>query len=446
MFLRDSMAKILVTGSKGFIGRRLVYGFLKEGHQVFALTRKKSQDNRFRDFNNFNEIIGDMTKEGFIEALPHDIDAAYYFLHSLATFNQDLTNQEKKVAKNFLNAIEKTTCKQIIYLAGIVEHQEELSDHLKSRHAVEEVLKNSQIPLTVLRSSIVIGSSSASFEIMRDLCEKLPFMIAPKWVRSYCQPIAICDVLYYLKQALLNPKCFNKTYDIAGPEAVTFEELLMRYSKFRGLKRKILNVPALTPRLSSYWLYFITNINFSICRYLVDSMKHSTRKFNNLIDDDIPRKTLTIEESLKLIFQSLDQNEAVSFYDKVLTGKEFIDPHFVSAPRRGVFNYKYKAPFKGSVDTLFQSILSNTKSIVKDGSLELLFSDPERKKILFKYNLVGKPYEKWLTFKIDQINKVLSLKLTLRPIGLKGRMYGFFWKPILNLNIKKILNFFVHLV
>jgi uncharacterized protein YbjT (DUF2867 family) len=438
------MAKILVTGSKGFIGRRVVYGLLKEGHTVFALSRKKSHDNRFKDFSNYNEIFGDMTKEGVINQLPYDIDAAYYFLHSLSTFNQDLTDQEKKVAKNFLSAIEKTSCKQIIYLAGIVEQQEELSEHLKSRHAVEEVLKKSSIALTVLRSSIVIGSSSASFEIIRDLCEKLPFMIAPKWVRSFCQPIAVCDVLYYLIKALLNPKCFNKTYDIAGPEAVTFEELLMRYSQFRGLKRKILNVPALTPRLSSYWLYFITNISFSICRYLVDSMKHSTRKLNNQIDKDIPRKTLSINESLKLTFQSLDQNEAVSFYDKVITSKECIDPYYVSAPRRGVYTYKYKAPFKGSVDALFQSILQNQKSIIKGHSLELLFSDPERKKILFKYNLKGTPYEKWLTFKIDQVNTLLSVKLTLRPIGLKGRMYGFFLTPFHNLCVKRIVSFVIN--
>lgn len=145
---------------------------------------------------------------------------------------------------------------------------------LKSRLLVEKALKQSGIPYTVLRASIIIGVGSATFEIIRDLCKKLPIM--PKWVNSLCQPIAVGDVLFYLSSVLLNQKCMNKIFDIGGPEALTFKEVMLRYAKFRNLKRWIVSVPVLTPRLSSYWLVFITSVRYSLCSYLVESMKTST--------------------------------------------------------------------------------------------------------------------------------------------------------------------------
>jgi uncharacterized protein YbjT (DUF2867 family) len=434
------MAKVLVTGASGFIGQRVVFELLKEGHTVYALKRKKTNDS-FLDFGaNYIELEGDVSSLENLHDLPYDIDASYYFLHSLGFFSKDLTEQEKRVAQNFLKLIEKTTCKQIIYLAGIVEQKNELSEHLKSRHAVEEVLKTSFIPLTVLRSSIIIGSGSASFEIIRDLCEKLPFMVAPKWVESFCQPIAIKDVLYYLIQSLLNPLCFNKTYDIAGPEPVTFKQLLLRYSKFRNLKRFILNVPVLTPRLSSYWLYFITSVNFSICSYLVDSMKHSTRKLNDLIDKDIPLKTLTIEEALDLVFQDVEQNPAISTLAKGSFKETSIPLKEFEPPKIGCFEVTIKTLLpEGNV--FFDEFVKNCVDLEKKELINIIFEDKANKILLVKFNDYKSFGSLWFFIKQEKNQQFFKEKFIFRPTGLKGRLYWYYLKYFQLSKLRKAIKF-----
>lgn len=293
------MAKIFVAGSTGFIGKRLVSQLLKQGHEVFALARIRGIGLKAEEKSKLHPIYGDIRDPLHIEPIPSDIDVAYYLVHSMGAVVQNLTQEEEQIARNFVSIIEKTKCKQIIYLGGIIEDEASLSPHLRSRLVVEKVLKDCPIPFTILRSSIIIGSGSASFEIIRDLVEKLPVMVAPKWVMRYCQPIAVSDVLYYLSGCLLKTECFRQTYDIGGPEAITFKDILLRYAKFRGLKRYILNVPVLSPRLSSYWLVLITSVRFSICKHLVESMKQDTRKLNPAIDRVLPHVCLTYEESLR---------------------------------------------------------------------------------------------------------------------------------------------------
>jgi uncharacterized protein YbjT (DUF2867 family) len=245
-------------------------------------------------------LLGDLRDLSSIESWPTDIDAAYYLVHSMKDASQDLKSIEANAAQNFISALEKTNCAQIIYLGAIIEDETKLSPHLASRLGVETILKTSKIPLTILRASIIIGKKSASFQIIHDLVERLPIMIAPKWVNSLCQPIAIEDVLFYLEQVLFNPACYGKTFDIGGPEVLSFKELLLRYAAFRKLKRWIITVPVLTPRLSSYWLLLITSVNFSICSYLVESMKENTRKCNKTIDIVLPHTCATFEEAVAI--------------------------------------------------------------------------------------------------------------------------------------------------
>jgi hypothetical protein len=197
-------------------------------------------------------------------------------------------------------------------LGGIIELNIELSEHLESRKTVEEILKKGSSKLTVFRSSIIIGSGSASFEIIRDLVEKLPFMIAPRWVKTLCQPIAILDVLFYLKKALLNPSVYDKTFDIGGPDVYTFKEVLLEYAKFRNLKRYILDIPFLTPKLSSYWLVFITSIPYSLCSYLVESMKANSVCLNNEIKEIIPHQCMSFQEALQRAFFKIATNQVES--------------------------------------------------------------------------------------------------------------------------------------
>lgn len=297
------MAKVLVTGATGFIGKRLISHLLEQGHEIYALVHTKEIEIKALDNSRLHTIYGDIKDPATLQSFPKDIDAVYYLVHSMGHVVLNLIQEEESIARNFVSAIEKTDCKQIIFLGGIIEDEKTLSPHLQSRLAVEKQLQKSKIPCTILRASIIIGEGSASFEIIRDLAEKLPIMVAPKWVKSLCQPIAINDVLFYLTACLLNPLCFNHTYDIGGPEVMSFKEALLRYADFKHLKRHIVDVPVLTPRLSSYWLLLITSVKFSICYYLVESMKQNTRKLNKAIDAVLPHECIRYEEALNLASQ-----------------------------------------------------------------------------------------------------------------------------------------------
>lgn len=298
------MGKIFVTGAAGFIGKRLVTALLKAGHEVWGLVRMEGIPLFAEENPRLHLISGDLAKQNQFPGLPLELDAAYYLVHSMSAIMGDLESTERTVADNFVQALSKTSIKQIIYLGGIIQDETHLSPHLKSRLQVEEVLQSSGIPVTILRASIIIGSGSASFEIIRDLVEKLPVMVAPRWIESRCQPIAVKDVLFYLQQVLLNPACYGQIFDIGGPEVLTFKQALLRFAKVRDLKRYILTVPVLTPRLSSYWLVFITSVNFNLASYLIESMKNDSVCQKNCLQKIIPHNCLTYEEAIHLAFQN----------------------------------------------------------------------------------------------------------------------------------------------
>ncbi|HEV8051283.1 MAG TPA: NAD(P)H-binding protein, partial [Parachlamydiaceae bacterium] len=209
--------KIFVTGSTGFVGKRLILSLLEDGHDVYALCRIKGTQVFSGKKPNLHYIWGDLRNPDTLSAIPREIEIAYYLVHSMTDIMSDLVKMELEVAEQFVKGIAPTNVKQIIYLGGIINDEKLLSPHLKSRLLVEQILKDSKIPVTILRASIIVGTGSASFEIIRDLCEKLPFMIAPKWVNTQCQPIAIRDAIFYLSKALINMECFDKTFDIGGP-------------------------------------------------------------------------------------------------------------------------------------------------------------------------------------------------------------------------------------
>lgn len=306
------MSKILVTGATGFVGKRLILSLLADGHEVYANCRIKGMRVFAKEKPNLFYIWGDLRNSETFETVPANIDAAYYLVHSMSGIVKDLSNTEEQVATAFIKGMIKTNVRQLIYLGGIINDEHSLSPHLRSRLLVEKILTQSFIPTTILRASLIIGSGSASFEIIRDLCEKLPLMIAPKWVSSFCQPIAIHDVLFYLGKVLLNEACYNKTFDIGGPEVLTFKQLMKNYSAFRGLKTRIIEVPLLSPRLSSYWLFFITSVRFSICYYLVESMKSNTVVKLGNIQSLIPHTCLSYQQSLQLAFEKNSNNQIES--------------------------------------------------------------------------------------------------------------------------------------
>ena len=462
------MARILVTGATGFIGKRLVYHLLEKGHEVLALVRVKGTEFKIKDSTHLQLIYGDIRFPEEMEQLPEGVDAAYYLVHSMGSLVENLVEAEIGVAKKFVSLMEKNSVKQIIFLGGIIENEHQLSPHLSSRLAVEKVLSSSSIPCTILRASLIIGSGSASFEIIRDLCEKLPVMIAPKWVGSFCQPIGILDVLFYLESVLLFEVTYNKVFDIGGPEAMTFKDVLLRYAKYRKLKRFIIDVPVLTPKLSSYWLVLITSVRYSLCRYLVDSMKHSTRKLNMAIDAILPHPCLTYEQALDLAFQKISQNEVVSTWmdawDVKKVNKDL--QNYIEVPNEGCLKEKQEVQatipigdlqnriwslggdtgwyalnwawrLRGLFDKLIGGIGMNRG---RRHPIELQVGDTidfwrviladEKRGHLILYAEMKLPGDAWLEFEIDREKMTLRQTVAFRPKGFWGRTYWYLLLPI----------------
>jgi uncharacterized protein YbjT (DUF2867 family) len=264
--------KILLTGATGYIGKRLLPLLLDHENEVICCVRDKNRFYFPEEFENKIQVIeADFLDPESLKSIPNDIDAAYYLIHSMSGAS-NYEELESISAHYFIEKINQTNAKQIIYLSGIV-NDKSLSKHLSSRKAVEEILKTAAVPLTVLRAGIIVGSGSASFEIIRDLVDKLPIMVTPKWLNTKCQPIAISDVLEFLIRSLLNPAVYNESFDVGGPDILTYKEMLLEFAKAKKLQRYIYTVPVMTPKLSSYWLYFVTSTSFKLASALVSSMK-----------------------------------------------------------------------------------------------------------------------------------------------------------------------------
>ena len=227
--------RILLTGATGYIAQRLLPVLLSNGHEVICCVRDKARfDSEKYRSDSLSVIEVDFLKPETLKNIPSDIDAAYYLIHSMSTSTGDFEKMEETSAINFKNCIQQTKARQVIYLSGIV-NEEVLSKHLTSRRNVEKILGSGSYSLTTLRAGIIIGSGSASFEIIRDLVEKLPVMIAPRWLNTKSQPIAIRNVIEFLSGVLLNETTFNKSYDIGGPDIMTYKQMLLRFAKVRGL-------------------------------------------------------------------------------------------------------------------------------------------------------------------------------------------------------------------
>jgi uncharacterized protein YbjT (DUF2867 family) len=243
--------KILLTGANGYIGKRLLPKLIEQGHLIVCALRDKARftiDEKLRSKIEIIEI--DTLHPETLKKIPNDIDGAFYLVHSMSSSFNNFDEMEAESAKNFKEAIHATQLKHLIYLSGIV-NDKRLSRHLKSRKNVEDILSAGNYNFTTLRAGIIIGSGSASFEIIRDLVEKLPIMLTPKWVLTKSQPIAVRDVIQYLCLSLFNVQTYNKNFDIGGPNVLTYKDILLEFAKVRKLKRFIITIPVMTPRLSS---------------------------------------------------------------------------------------------------------------------------------------------------------------------------------------------------
>lgn len=461
--------KILLTGANGYIGTRLLPLLLEEKHEIICMVRDKRRFISESELSDQVKIItGDLLEAETLNEIPEDIDAAYYLVHSMSSSQTGFSDMEKASSENFAEAVKKTNCKQIIYLTGIA-NDEHLSKHLGSRLAVEEELKSSGKACTILRAAIIIGSGSASFEIIRDLTEKIPFMITPKWVETRCQPIGIRDVLAYLIGVLHNDKAYDQTFDIGGPDILTYREMLLGYAKERDLKRWIVTVPVLTPRLSSLWLNMITPVPYSLARSLVDSMKNEVICKDNSIQKVVPRDCLSYAVSLHLAFEKIDQNSIVSSWKDALN-RGYLDSNFmdqIKVPQNGTLQYKVKMPFERKAEEVFDNIWSiggsrgwyfmdwlwhlrgfldkmfggvgtrrgrTSNTDLQAGDVldfwRVLLADKKSKRLLL-YAEMKVPGEAWLELKLVEFHgkAFLSQIATFRPKGLWGRVYWYAMWP-----------------
>lgn len=444
---------------------RLLPLLVENGHDVICAVRNEKRlaiDSEMRQKVSVVEI--DFLNEPDLTLLPKDLDAAYYLIHSMSASTSDFDEKEEISANNFNLLMSATNCKQVIYLGGIV-NEANLSKHLWSRKNVEEILFKGTYQLTVLRAAIIVGSGSASFEIIRDLCEKLPVMVTPSWVKTRCQPIAIRDVLSFLYGVLGNEKCYNDSFDVGGPSILSYRAMMLEYSKIRNLKLYILDVPFLSPKLSSYWLYFVTSTSYKLALNLVDSMRVEVITKDKRLQEILGIDPISYHEAIELAFKKIKQNQVVSSWrDSMVSGRfdqelskyievpdhgcmtdkktqklnnpeKTLENIWAIGGKRGWYYGNWLWKFRGYIDKLFGGVglrrgRTNPDKIYEGDALDfwrvILADKKERRLLLFAEMRV--PGEAWLEFCIDNEN-VLHQTATFRPKGIWGRLYWYSMLP-----------------
>ncbi|MCH1865412.1 NAD(P)H-binding protein [Nocardioides sp. CFH 31398] len=304
--MADSPAslRVLVTGATGFVGQHLVPELVDAGHEVRAMTRHPDT------YDGPGEAVhGDVFDPETLDKPLADVDVAYYFVHSLDA--KDFERLDAEAATAFGEAAKRAGVSQIVYLGGLGADDQELSPHLRSRREVEGRLGAAGVPVTVLRAAIVVGHGGISWEITRQLVDKLPAMVAPRWVKTRTQPIALADVVRYLVGVAGNDDAIGRTFEIGGPDQIDYLEMLRVASTvIKGHAPPIVPVPILSPRLSSYWLSLVTDVDTMTARNLVDSMDTEVLVTDHSIHDVVPGDPMTYEEAVRRAITDRQASEA----------------------------------------------------------------------------------------------------------------------------------------
>lgn len=452
--------KILLTGVTGYIAQRLLPVLLDNGHEVVCCVRDKSRFVNNYPANNLTVIEVDFLKQDSLQHIPSDIDIAYYLIHSMSTQTGDFESMEQICATNFRQRMEQTKVQQVIYLSGIV-NDANLSKHLLSRKNVEAILSGSSFALTTLRAGIIVGSGSASFEIIRDLVEKLPIMITPRWLQTRCQPIAIRNVVEFMTGVIAQKETYNNSYDIGGPDILTYKEMLLNFAAIRGLNRHIYVVPVMTPKISSYWLYFVTATSYALAKNLVNSMKIEVICRPNNLVSLLNIHLIDYNTSIQLAFDKIEQHQVLSSWKDAQTSNIFKQriTHYIEVPVNGCFKdirkRKIENPdaavakiwsiggktgwyygnwlweLRGFMDQLVGGVgmrrgRRSDVDISTGDALDfwrVLVANKAEKRLLL-YAEMKLPGEAWLEFKIDENNN-LTQTATFRPLGVMGRLYWY---------------------
>ena len=457
--------KILLTGANGYVGRRLLPELLEQGHEVVCCVRDKLRLNL--DATILSRITiweVDFLKTPNLKYIPEGIEVGYFLIHSMTSSIKEFDKLEATAARNFNTYMNHIKVSQVIYLSGIV-NDPNLSKHMQSRNNVEKILFEGNFNLTVLRAGIIVGSGSSSFEIIRDLCEKLPVMITPKWVLTKSQPIAIRDVIQYLTGVVNKVECYNQSFDIGGPNIITYKQMMQLYAKTRGIKLVIITVPVMTPKLSSYWLYFVTSTSYKLAINLVDSMKMEVICNDNRLQKILDIKPISYVDAIKLAFLKIEQSLVISSWKDSLVSSRFKEnlSAYIQVPtygclkdikaikttnpvqtleniwtiggEKGWYYANWIWQLRGFLDKLFGGVglrRGRTSPIEIDSgdALDfwrvLLANKTEKRLLLFAEMKV--PGEAWLEFRIDE-NNTLHQIATFRPRGILGRLYWYSMLP-----------------
>jgi uncharacterized protein YbjT (DUF2867 family) len=284
--------RVLVTGASGFVGSRLATALDDAGHEVLAMTRNPD---RYRSAG--RPVRGDVADEDSLRAALEGCAAAYYLVHSLDS--PDFQERDASAARCFARAAADAGVARIIYLGGLGNDSDDLSAHLRSRREVEGLLADGGVPVTTLRAGIVIGHGGVSWEMTRQLVAHLPAMVTPRWVHTRTQPIAIADVVRYLVGVLEAPEAEGRAFDVGGPEVLQYVEMLTRVADIQGRRLLIVPVPLLSPRLSSYWLSLVTDVDVQTGRSLIDSMANEVVVTDNAIRDLVPFEPMGYDEAVR---------------------------------------------------------------------------------------------------------------------------------------------------
>lgn len=461
--------RVLLTGSTGYIGKRLLNNLTESGHDVTCFVRSMGRMIVPEESN--ASIVGheiDLLKPIPEHLTSIDIDVAFYLVHSMSSSIGQFMKEEALSARNFANYISKTNCRQVIYLSGI-SNSEKLSRHLQSRRDVEDILRESGKHLTVLRAGIIVGSGSASFEIIRDLMEILPVVVAPSWVKTRCQPLGVADVLKYLTGCMLNPVTYDDIFDIGGSEILTYKEMLLQYAEVRGLKRYIGVIPFFSPRMSSYWLYFVTSTSYYLAVNLVDSMKVEVVCRDNRLQQILGIKPLTYREACRRALDRINLDTVASSWTDAVSmsaGVQLFE--HMDVPNFGVLRDRRSMKIKGDPEKVLNRIFSiggetgwyfadwiwNIRGVIDKmvGGVGLrrgrrnatdlnpgdaldfwrvLVADRENKRLLL-FAEMKVPGEAWLELRIVMNDDGLYVvqTATFMPKGLSGRIYWWGLLPI----------------
>lgn len=454
------MASVLILGATGYVGSHLARWLIAHGHGVRCLVRDRTRAEATA-LEKAEIVEGDALKPETLGAALADIDIVYYLIHSMAAGEDAFEELDRRAAQNVAQAAKSAGVDRIIYLGGLGRREDGQSPHLRSRHQVADILRTSDIPVTEFRAAVVAGPGGISFEMVHHLVNRLPFMICPRWVDIKTQPIALDDVLRYLGESLDKPETAEQVIDIGGPDVLTYREMMLIVARVLGLRRFLVRVPVLTPRLSSYWLKLVTPLPVATARALIESVRSETVCENDLARQYFNFSTESFESAARRALAPVRAENPVAFDPAENAEHSVIDPSHLKIDRRTADAavgsdslFRVAAAIGGTTGWYYADWLWSLRGIIdrllggiglrkgRRDPVELAAGDPidfwrvERyvpgKRLLLRaeMNVWGKA---WLEFAVEPTSNSSSrLTQTARyyPRGLFGLIYWYAVLPI----------------